>query len=114
MAVTLRGKQIDMARLASQHGSKRALGNANMNARGDLLAPDGHVVRTHEAMTSAYHRENPKAVRQVGINTIEKEMFPTPAEAVATQRKLVADQKATLAAEQKLQAQKRKTTEESN
>jgi hypothetical protein len=111
MAVTLRGKQIDMARLVSEHGSKRALGNANMNARGDLLAADGHVLRSHEAMTAAYHRENPKAVRQVGINSIEKEMFPTPAEAVATQRKLVADQKAALAEQQKLQAQKRKTTD---
>jgi hypothetical protein len=111
MAVTIRGKQIDMARLVAEHGSKRALGNANMNARGDLLAPDGQVIRTHEAMTAAYHRDNPKAVRQVGINSIEKEMFPTPAEAVAAQRKVVAEQKAALADQQKLQTQKRKTTD---
>jgi hypothetical protein len=111
MAITLRGKHLDMARLAAQYSTKRALGNANMNAKGDLLAPDGSILRTHEAMTAAYHRDNPKAVRQVGINSMDKEMFPTPAEAVATQRKLVADQKAAMAEQQKAQAQRRKTTE---
>ena len=82
--LSMRGRTVDMARLAMEHGDMVALGNASMNARGDLLGPGGQVVKTREQIARDYHADNPKAVkRQTALRDIKTEVFVTPAEAVA-------------------------------
>lgn len=41
---TARGKAIDMGALALQNENIRAVGNMNVNARGDLLDHEGKVI----------------------------------------------------------------------
>lgn len=94
MATTMRGKTLDMASLAAANSHKTALGNAGMNARGDQISADGSVLRLHEDMTREYNQSNPKAVKQLGINRLNADVFASAAEAVAQTRKTVQSQKA--------------------
>lgn len=80
-AKSMRGKSVDMSRLMAQNSTKIALGNANMNARGDVLQ-NGVVVQSREEIARAYHSSNPKAVRQVAIKNIKDEVFVSPVEAL--------------------------------
>jgi hypothetical protein len=45
---TARGEKIDIAALAARHAATPALGNARMNARGDILGENGIVLKTQE------------------------------------------------------------------
>jgi hypothetical protein len=81
--ISMRGQIVDMARLAAENADKPALGNASMNARGDLLGTKGQVVKSREDITRDYHVNNPKAVRQMSLRDINREVFVSPAEAVA-------------------------------
>jgi hypothetical protein len=95
MHTTMRGHRIDMAKLVAQNSHKRALGNANMNAKGDIIGVDGTIIVTRENVAREYHKSNPKAVKQVSLRTIDQEVvaFDTPAQAVAKQKELIAQQK---------------------
>jgi len=80
---SMRGKVVDMARLAAENSHQIALGNAGMNARGDLLGEGGAVIRSREQIARDYHTANPKAVRQVALRDINREVFEHPTEVVA-------------------------------
>ena len=43
---TMQGKLVDMDKLMQKHELTQAVGNANMNARGDKLGPGGKIVKT--------------------------------------------------------------------
>jgi len=81
--LTMRGQHLDMARLMAQNAHKIALGNASMNARGDII-DGGRVIKPREQIARDYHRGNPKAVRQVALRDISQEVFVSPAEAWET------------------------------
>ena len=89
---SMRGREIDLAAAMIRHGEKPAVGNASMNARGDIIGHGGKVIRKHEDVVMEYHRANPKSVRQAGLRDIAAQVM-TPAEAA----KAVAQQKAVLA-----------------
>lgn len=88
---TMRGRSgahphgFDMARLIAQNSTKVALGNANMNARGDIVGPGGKITVSREEIAREYHNKNPKAVKQVALRSIADEVisYETPAEAMA-------------------------------
>ena len=84
--LSMRGRMVDMARLAAENADRVALGNASMNARGDVIGPGGAVVRTREQMTHDYHVNNPKAVKQVALRDLKQEVFVSPSEAVEQHR----------------------------
>ncbi len=79
---SMRGQVVDMTRLAAENAHKIALGNASMNARGDLIG-NGSIVKLREQIARDYHVANPKAVRQVALRDIKTEVFVSPAEAIA-------------------------------
>lgn len=85
--VSMRGQQVDMAKLAATNSQKVALGNASMNARGDKIGPGGTVLKQREELTREYHQANPKAVKQVSLKDINEEVFATPSEAVTQHKK---------------------------
>lgn len=76
---TMRGQSLDMARLMAQNAHKMALGNASMNARGDIVER-GRVIKPREEIAREYHKHNPKAVKQVALRNIRDEVV-TPSEA---------------------------------
>lgn len=53
---TALGEQIDMSALAIRHSNTVALGNARMNARGDVLGDNGTVLRTQEQIEAEWKR----------------------------------------------------------
>lgn len=51
-----RGQTIDMDMMKFQNQNDRALGNANMNARGDKLGSGGTIVKTREELLAERER----------------------------------------------------------
>jgi len=83
--LTMKGKQLDMSALIAKNAHVRAIGNANMNARGDVIDSAGNVVKSRKQISMEYH-ESPQAVKSVGLASLAGEMFKSPAEAVAAVR----------------------------
>jgi hypothetical protein len=83
---TMRGKELDMSALIAKNPTAIAVGNANMNARGDRIGPGGKIVKRREEIAMEYHENNSQAVKTVGIKSLASELLPTPAEAVAAAR----------------------------
>lgn len=47
---TAKGAQIDMLKMINQNEMTMAVGNMNVNARGDKLGPGGQVIRKREEL----------------------------------------------------------------
>ena len=79
---TARGAMIDMAALAAQHETTRAVGNVLMNARGDRLNEDGTVKMKAEDIAVAHQNmrepaqqqpiSDPKPIEQAPIKATEQ------------------------------------------
>lgn len=52
--ITMRGELIDMNRLRSINADTPALGNASLNARGDILGNGGIVLKTQEQIEAEW------------------------------------------------------------
>lgn len=63
MAISFRGKTVDMVSLAKKNEKNIALGNAGMNGRGDIIE-HGKVVKTREEYIADWYANN----------TVEKEV----------------------------------------
>ena len=59
-AKTMRGKNIDMATLIANNEKVVAVGNLNVNERGDVLGPGGLIEVTKEEITKMYYDEEAK------------------------------------------------------
>ena len=80
---TMLGKTLDMGLLISKNQKAVALGNANMNARGDVIDTRGRILKSREEVAQAYYASNPNAVKQVALRDISNQVFSTPAEALS-------------------------------
>lgn len=78
MAKTAKGRDLNMEALRRANEKAVALGNARMNARGDLLGKGGKVIKTREELAREYHTKNPKAVKNVPLSDEIKDMLDTP------------------------------------
>ena len=56
---TMQGRMIDIEKLRSANEDIRAVGNMNVNARGDILGPGGQIVTTKADVVAKYY-EQPK------------------------------------------------------
>lgn len=77
---TMQGKQIDMDLLRKRNELTPAVGNARVNARGDVLGPGGKIVKKHEDVIKEYYQQHPQTVADetpVSSKTVKKEE-PTP------------------------------------
>lgn len=61
---SVRGKEIDMEKLTLKNETLPAVGNANVNARGDELGPGGKIIRTREQVLQDYYKSNPRAMEE--------------------------------------------------
>ena len=59
---TQAGKLLDMEALMAENEDTIAVGNANVNARGDQLGAGGKVIATVQEVATAYYQENPRVV----------------------------------------------------
>jgi outer membrane biosynthesis protein TonB len=58
---TMQGRMIDIEKLRAANESVQAVGNMNVNARGDVLGAGGQVVTPKETIISKYY-EQPKGM----------------------------------------------------
>lgn len=79
---TMKGKILDVHQITAQNEKTIAIGNASMNARGDVIGPGGQIVKRREQVAQEYHAMNPKAVQKISLKQAEPDVFLTPAEAV--------------------------------
>ena len=73
-----RGKTIDMATMATKHEKTRAVGNMNVNARGDVIDPHNKIVR------DSTNRINSSYNKTVTTNTAPNNPTRAPIEADKT------------------------------
>ena len=59
MVKSAKGRDVNMQALMLANQKTVALGNAKMNARGDILGKNGKVVKTREQVINEYNK-NPK------------------------------------------------------
>lgn len=80
---TMRGKVLDLTQVYAQNETAIAVGNANMNARGDIVGPGGKIVKRKEQVAQDYHKNNPNAVKRTSIKEVQPDVFLTPQEIMA-------------------------------
>jgi hypothetical protein len=77
--------------LAISHGGR-------FNAAGDLIGPNGRIIKTYEDFNAEYNRNNPQSVVKADLtpNTEPKEdmVFETPQQALQRLEKMMMDEKA--------------------
>ena len=56
---TMQGRMVDIEKLRAANESVRAVGNMNVNARGDILGAGGQIVTKKETVIQKYY-EQPK------------------------------------------------------
>jgi len=90
---TARGEPIDMGALIAQNANAPALGNAKMNARGDILGENGIVLKTQEQIEAEWAAERAKQKLLAGRPGNIKAPLETMVDpnAVPQQKNLTAD-----------------------
>ena len=69
---TMQGKEIDMDKLMRQNELMPAIGNMQVNARGDELGAGGKIVRKREEVVADYYDNNPNAnLKRTVTNVVE-------------------------------------------
>ncbi len=58
---TMQGKTIDMEKLMRQNELTPAVGNQNVNARGDLLGKGGKIIKKREDIVQEYYEGHPES-----------------------------------------------------
>jgi hypothetical protein len=81
--VSMRGKPIDMDGLRAQNDEKVAIGNARMNARGDVLGRGGKIEIRRDQIIRDFYNRNPQGAAQVSLKPAVPDVFETPAQAMA-------------------------------
>jgi hypothetical protein len=77
---TARGKQVDLDLLISRNELTPAVGNAKVNARGDMLGPGGKIIRKREDVLKDYYKSttgmrNEVVVKETALSKSEVEEF---------------------------------------
>ena len=72
---TMQGRMVDIDKLRAANESVQAVGNMNVNARGDVIGQGGRIVKTKDAVMKDYY-QTPKGVAQ---DTVSREQTqPAP------------------------------------
>jgi len=64
---TMQGRMVDIEKLRAANESVRAVGNMNVNARGDVLGADGRIVQAKEEVMREYYEVPKGAVNDAPI-----------------------------------------------
>ena len=57
---SMQGKHVDIDKLRQRNELTLAVGNAKINARGDMLGPGGKIIKRAEDIASEYYTGRPK------------------------------------------------------
>lgn len=79
---SMRGVAIDMDALRAQNDEQVAIGNARMNARGDVMGQGGKIEIRREQIVRDFYAKHPQGMNQVSLKAAMPDTFETPAEAM--------------------------------
>ena len=74
----MQGKVVDLEKLMRQNELMPAIGNMNVNARGDELGPGGKIIRRREDIVADYYENNPNARPMEVAPVVEEAPIPAP------------------------------------
>lgn len=83
---SMRGKIVDMERLAKKNELTPAVGNARVNARGDQIGPGGKIVKRREELIKEYYDAPQRAVPDTDTPNV-KPRVPTAKPAPTAKKK---------------------------
>ena len=89
---TMQGRMVDIDQLRAANESVQAVGNMNVNARGDILGPGGAIVTPKEQIIKKYYEQPKGKVSEGPARTIQTPA-PQPVETKAVETKAVAPKK---------------------
>jgi len=72
---TMQGRMVDIEKLRAANESVQAVGNMNVNSRGDVLGPNGQVITSKEKIIAKYY-EQPKGM--VSDTTVKGKVATAP------------------------------------
>ena len=92
---TAAGQTVDFGAMLSQNETVPAIGNMNVNARGDEINPDGEIVKTRDQLMKEYHQMNTMVPQDSRIpesaSDIDPELQTEPQELVKTKEPATED-----------------------
>ena len=77
---SMQGKQIDMDLLRQRNELTPAVGNAQVNARGDELGPGGKIIRKKEEVLRDYYENSSSMPDEIAVKKPSKTEEPTVVE----------------------------------
>jgi len=83
---TMQGRMVDIEKLRAANESVQAVGNMNVNARGDVLGAGGQIVTPKETVIKKYY-EQPKGM--VSDTPSRGKPMPAPKKIISAQPKKV-------------------------
>ena len=90
---TMQGRMVDIEKLRSANESVQAVGNMNVNARGDVLGPNGQVVTPKAEVIKKYYEQPKGKVSEGPASTKQKPAQQPQVEIKAVEPKKVATPK---------------------
>lgn len=80
---SMRGKPVDMDALRARNEGEIAVGNARMNARGDILSRTGEIEVKREEISKTFHDTQGSIAQNVSLKPAMPDVFETPEQALA-------------------------------
>lgn len=79
---SMRGRALDMDAMRAAQDDSVAIGNARMNARGDILGKGGKIEIRREQIIRDFYAKHPQGMNQVSLKAAVPDTFETPAQAM--------------------------------
>ena len=76
MYKTMQGRMVDIEKLRASNESVRAIGNMNVNARGDVLSTSGEIVKPKEAIMREYYEKPHGKVSDAPTQKVTRQPIP--------------------------------------
>lgn len=89
--ISMRGEVIDMNRLRAVNAGTPALGNASLNARGDIIGRGGIVLKTQEQIEAEWEANRKARAESVKTADIKSEAMIAPTPQPVQKKQLAAD-----------------------
>lgn len=91
---SMRGKVLDMDGMRAQNDQNVAIGNARMNARGDVVGRGGKIEIRREQIIRDFYNRNPQGTSSVSLKPAVPDVFESPSAALARMTELAEKQSA--------------------
>jgi len=75
--LSMRGQPVDFSSLEQQNQNQQAIGNANLNVRGDLLGSGGVVLKTQEQIQAEWARKSSQMITE-NVSIKSDTVLPKP------------------------------------